>query len=166
MSLSIESGVIVIDHNPAKTINTQGGLTMGGIKRVVTALTAATTLTDQQSGGIFTLGTAGGFAVTLPAVSSCAGCEFIFLVKVAPTTAYTIVTNSSENKIHGALYAPDLNAASDSSSTAGTPADRISFVANKSQIGDCVSLFSDGSLFYARAFTGGNYDSITFDVVS
>lgn len=130
------------------------------LRKKVTALTSATTITTAQSGTLFTLGTAGGFTVTLPAVANCSGCEFEFVVKVAPTTAYII--HSAANNIHGAFVSIDLDAGADSSGTAGTAVDDITFVANKAKIGDKLHIVSDGTYFYATVIGSGATDAITF----
>ena len=66
------------------------------------------------------------------------------------------------NAIHGTNLSKDLNAASDADVTAGTGVQTINFVANKAQIGDRVDLFCDGTYWYATAFTGGDFDAITY----
>ena len=133
----------------------------GTLIKDVEALTAARTLVASDSGKLLTLGTAGGFNVTLPAPS--AGLFFTFVVKVAPTTAYTITTNgTTQNVVHGLVVSKDLDAASDGDATGGTAVDVITFVANKALIGDRVELFCDGTLWYAIAYAQA-FDGITFD---
>jgi hypothetical protein len=127
--------------------------------RSVRALTEATTLTREDSGCIITLGTAGGFTVTLPALE--AGLEFTFIAKVAPTTAYIITDPTPANTIHGMVVSKDLDAASDADSTGGTAVDTINFVENKALIGDRVEMVCDGALWYARAYSTA-FDGITF----
>lgn len=127
----------------------------------VVALTAASTLTASQSGKLFTLGTAGGFTTTLPAPQ--AGLEYEFVVKVAPTTAYIIVTKGSSNVIYGTIASGDMNAANDTS--AAQASDTITFVANTAVIGDSVRLISDGTNWYAKGFTTA-YNGITFTQAS
>lgn len=149
----------------SELVTTDGITKTNIVTQKISALTAATTVTTSQSNYLFTLGTAGGFAVTLPAVSGCAGCVFEFIVKVAPSGgSYTIVTSSSENKIYGAILSKDLNAANDTSSAAAS--DTITLVDSKAQIGDRVTILSDGTYFYATAYTNGNFDSITFTQAS
>lgn len=111
----------------------------------IKALTAATTLTAGDSGCVCTLGTAGGFAVTLPAAADSEGLSFRFVVKVAPTTAYTIGTASAENVIHGQISTGEDAAGSVVTAAA---ADIINFVASKAIIGDYVDLYSDGTYWY------------------
>lgn len=131
------------------------------VARAVEALTAETVLTAADSGKLLTLGDADGFDVALPAPSP--GLNFTFVVKVAPTTAYTITTNgTTQNVIHGQVVSKDLDAASDGDATAGTAVDVITFVANKALVGDRVELVCDGTLWYAVAFAAA-FDGITFD---
>lgn len=111
-------------------------------------LTAATKLTEEDHGALITLGTAGGFAVTLPPLER--GLRFRFVVKVAPTTAYTIVTHASANVMVGNVLSSDLNAASDGDfETSG--GDTFTFVANKAVIGDYADFYCDGARWYVSA---------------
>jgi len=111
-----------------------------------TELTAASTLTAAQSGTTFFLNSATEFATTLPAPA--AGVEFTFIVKAAPSGAsYTIVTASSANIIKGQAY-PASGAAGDT----GTADDTISFVDAQAVAGDMVTLISDGTSWFAKAY--------------
>lgn len=131
------------------------------LAREVEALTTTEVLVAADSGKLLTLGTAGGFDTKLPAPA--AGLFFTFVVKVAPTTAYTITTNgTTQNIIHGQVYTGDVNSATDPDLTNGTAVDVITFVANKAVIGDRVELVCDGTLWYAKAYATV-FDGITFD---
>ena len=121
-------------------------------RRKVEALTEAKTVEVHDCGTEFTLGTAGGFAVVLPDASAAgAGWWCRFTAKVAPTTAYTIDASAADgNNIHGnVLSGEDDNDGSDTDSTSGTAVDRITFVANKAQIGDWAEVWTDGTFWYA-----------------
>jgi len=109
----------------------------------IKAMTALGTLTAADSGKLITLGTAGGFTVTLP--KPAAGLEYTFVVKVAPTTAYIILTDSVANIIQGGASSPEDAQGSVSCAAAS---DTITFVANKAVIGDRISLISDGTYWY------------------
>jgi hypothetical protein len=109
-------------------------------------VSAANVITADESGTTYFLDLAGGFASTLPAPAL--GLRFKFVVKTAPTTAYTIVTNASSNVIMGGLT--ESAAATGAVDTNG---DTISFVANTALPGDWVELISDGTNWY---LTGGN----------
>jgi hypothetical protein len=111
-----------------------------------TELTAASTLTAAQSGTVFFLNSATEFATTLPA--PVAGLAYTFIVKTAPSGAsYTIVTASSANIIKGQAY-PASGAAGDT----GTADDTISFVDAAAVAGDMVTVISDGTSWFAKAF--------------
>ncbi len=141
-------------------------------RKKVEALTAAKTVAVAECGTLFTLGTAGGFAVTLPNASACGkGWWCKFIVKVAPTTAYTVDASTGDgNNLHGVLnYASGSMVAGSGGATptqpdgtAGSAVDRVSFVANKAKIGDQCELVTDGALWYATAMAYG-VDGITFD---
>lgn len=109
----------------------------------VVALTTTASLTKSQSGKFFTLGTAGGFTVTLPKPE--AGIVFEFFVKVAPTTAYIIASNGSANIIQGGASSPED---AQGSVACAAASDTITFVANKAVIGDSIRLVCDGTYWY------------------
>ena len=68
-------------------------------KQPVVALTAATTISVQDSGTLFTLDSAAGaYTVTLPTVASGANCIFTFVVaENTPTADITISSNNEFN---------------------------------------------------------------------
>jgi hypothetical protein len=112
----------------------------------VTTLTAAATLTAAQSGTTFFLNSATEFVTTLPA--PVAGLNYTFIVTAAPSGAsYTIVTASSANIIKGQA----VNAAGVAGDT-GTADDTISFVDAQAVAGDQVTVISDGTSWFAKAF--------------
>ena len=109
----------------------------------VSTLTAASTLTAEQSGTTFFLNATAEFATTLPAPA--AGLNYKFIVKAAPSGAsYTIVTASSANIIKGQA----VNAAGAAGDT-GTSDDTISFVDGQAVAGDMVTVISDGTSWFA-----------------
>lgn len=103
-------------------------------------------ITAAESGKTFFLDLAGGFVSTLPAPES--GLRFTFIVKTAPTTAYTIVTNASANIIKG-----NANSVAGDAGDSGTADDTINFVASQSVAGDKVELYCDGTSWFAYAIT-------------
>lgn len=111
-------------------------------------LTAARTLTVKDSGKIFTLALAAGFAVTLPTVAAAGNgwyCEFI--VRTAPTgAAYTV--SSAANDIIGAIHS--ASGANQGSTTAGL--DVITFDVNVALPGDRVKLLCNGTNFYFEGY--------------
>ncbi len=109
-------------------------------------LTAATTLTERDSGKTFGLALVGGFTVTLPALA--AGMKFTFIVEVDPTTAYIIASAEGDNlSMVGA--AADGNAVV--IATAGFSADQVNLVASTAKIGDRVMVESCGLGWFATA---------------
>ena len=112
----------------------------------VTTLTAASTLTTAQSGTTFFLNSATEFVTTLPAPA--AGLNYTFIVGAAPSGAsYTVVTSASANIIKGQA----VNAAGVAGDT-GTADDTISFVDGQAVAGDQVTVISDGTSWFAKAF--------------
>ncbi len=114
-----------------------------------TELTAASTLTAEQSGSTFFLNSATEFATTLPLPA--AGLVYTFIVKAAPSGAsYTIVTSASANIIKGMqVTAEDAGGSGDS----GTADDTITFVDGQAVAGDTVTVISDGTNWFAYAMT-------------
>ena len=113
-------------------------------------LTEAKTLTDSSSGKTYFLNAAGGFTVTLPRPKK--GVNFEFIVKTAPTTAYTIATNGGSSVILGQVISTDGNATTDPD-VAKTAEASITFVANTAVVGDSVELVSDGTYWYAEGYS-------------
>lgn len=133
---------------PVASTNGFIGDVVGSVTGPVThaELTAASTLTAEQSGTVFFLNSATEFATTLPA--PVAGLTYTFIVKAAPSGAnYTVVTDSSANIIKGQAYP-----ASGDAGDTGTADDTISFVSAQSVAGDMVTVISDGTSWFAKAF--------------
>lgn len=133
---------------PVTSTNGFIGNIVGSVTGTVatTTLTAASTLTAAQSGTTLVLSSATEFATTLPAPA--AGLVYTFIVGAAPSGAnYTIVTASSANIIKGQAYP-----ASGDAGDTGTADDTISFVSGSSVAGDTVTVFSDGTSWFAKAF--------------
>lgn len=121
-----------------------GNSVSGGRMKI---LTAASTLTHNDNGSIFFLNSATEFVTTLPA--PFLGAEFTFIVKAAPSGAsYTVVSSSSANIIKG-MQNPAAAAAGDT----GTTDDTITFVDSQALPGDMVVLYSDGTSWFAQAFS-------------
>jgi hypothetical protein len=108
-----------------------------------TTLTAASTLTAEQSGNIFFLSSATEFATALPAPA--AGLSYTFIVGAAPASAsYTVTSSGLANIIKGLA----VNAAG-VAGDAGTADDTITFVDGQSVAGDRVDVVSDGTSWFA-----------------
>lgn len=112
----------------------------------VETVAAANILTADESGKTFFLDLAGGFQTTLPAPA--AGLRFTFIVKTAPTTAYTIVTNGTTQKVLKGLVVAAGATAGDVSA-GGTTA---TFVANQALPGDRIDMICDGTIWYMKGF--------------
>jgi hypothetical protein len=145
---------------------TGGSLTAGEnavfVPRLRTALiveniTAATTLTNEDSGKVFMLDSAGGaYTITLPVAASLeAGWHCKFIVKEdTPTNDITIAAGSSI--LDGVNDDGQGNVAN---STAGTAVDNI-IVEAASKQGDFVDLLTDGTSYYFHA-VGSVNDAFT-----
>lgn len=129
----------------------------------VETVTAANTITAEETGTTFFLSSASEFASTLPAPA--AGLRYSFIVAAAPSGAsYTITTNGSSNIILGQVYTLDVNSATDPDfETSG--GDTISFVDGKAVKGDRVDVISDGTNWYAYGFCSV-FDAITITTAS
>ncbi len=118
------------------------------------SLTAAATLTANDSGKTFFLNLAGGFTVTLPTVTD--GVEYTFIVGTAPTTAY-IITNALGTAGDN-MVGHVLSSSGGPEDTEPTNGDSISFVANTAVRGDRIHVISDGTSWHvvgSCAATGG-----------
>jgi len=116
-------------------------------KKATQSLTAAATLTENDSGKTFFLNLATGFTVTLPAPTD--GVEYEFVVGTAPTTAYIInnASGTSGNNVVGHV----LSSSGGAEDTEPTNGDSVSFVASTAVLGDRVHVISDGTYWYVRA---------------
>jgi hypothetical protein len=76
----------------------------------VQAVTAAITLTAQDSGKLFTLDSAGGaYAITLPAVANSAGLVFKFVVLENTPTADITISSDGTNVYGNLMIQSDTN---------------------------------------------------------
>lgn len=112
-------------------------------------VTATNAITAAESGATFFLDSTTEFVSTLPAPAL--GLRYTFIVKSAPSGAsYTVVTTSSANIIKGVQFtAQDAGGNGDS----GTADDTITFVDGQAVAGDRVEVISDGTSWYAYAFS-------------
>ena len=118
-----------------------------GTGSVVTP-TAVTTLTSADNGKTYMLNAAAGFAITLPA--HVAGLQFRFITGAAfATTNFTIVA-ADVDTMEGSLIVAGAVVTVDA-------ADQINFVATAENIGDFVTVFSDGATWhvFGNALTTG-----------
>jgi hypothetical protein len=110
-------------------------------------VTATNVITAAESGTTYFLNSATEFVSTLPAPA--AGLHFSFIVVAAPSGAsYTVVTAASANIIKGQQH--DAGGAAGDT---GTADDTITFVDGQAVAGDRVDVISDGTYWYAYAFS-------------
>ena len=123
---------------------------------LVETLTAATTLTAEDSDKSFYLNAAAGAQITLPAVATSAGFRFRFTVAALfATTAWTI--KAATNKIQGGVIVNSVN-------VPGADENTITFSASADTIGDFVELNCDGTNWYVFGL-GTSAGAITLTVV-
>lgn len=103
-------------------------------------------LTAADSGKVFGLALAGGFTVTLPALA--AGLSFFFVVEVAPTTAY-ILLSAEGGTGNISLVGGAANGAAVVINSAGFTGLQVNLVANLAIIGDVVEVLSVGTAGWA-----------------
>ncbi len=120
-------------------------------------------LTAADSGKTFGLKLAGGFTVTLPAMSTGSGMNFKFVVEVAPTTAYIIIANTADlDKIAGQVYGAD-GVSSGAGSVTTFSADQLNFVASASVIGDVANFYQVATTgWIGQGFTALGATGMTF----
>ena len=139
---STDGGFEIVDAVSGRTV--QKYYANGGSHK---ELTGTYTVPQTENGTTYYLNSATEFATTLPA--PFLGAEFRFIVKAAPSGAsYTVVTSSSANIIKG-MQNPAAAAAGDT----GTADDTITFVDGQAVAGDMVELWSDGTSWFAQAFS-------------
>lgn len=106
-----------------------------------TILITTKTVSKEENGKTFYLTLAGGFTTTLPLPFR--GARYKFIVAVAPTTSYVIVTNGGANLMYGMM-----EERAGTAGVAGAAQDTFNFVANNAIIGDYVIYESDGTKWY------------------
>lgn len=107
--------------------------------------TATNVITAAETGKTFFLNSATEFVSTLPAPK--AGLRYTFIVVAAPASAsYTVVTTSSANVIKGMQVC-----AADAAGDTGTADDTITFADGQAVAGDMVTVWSDGTSWFAVA---------------
>ena len=113
----------------------------------VVDLAAAYQLLESDSEKIFMLNLATGFTVTLPSVEDAgAGWRCKFVAKIAPTTAYIIKEEATEDT-DVIIVEGIINVAGDAG-VANTGCTNVNFVANQAIIGDWVEIFCNGTNFF------------------
>lgn len=120
--------------------------TVGGLA-AVEAVTAANTITAEESGKTFFLNLAGGFDNVLPA--KAAGLKYTFIVKTAPSGANYTITATDADTILGHVLTSGFNDSPADIETSGG-ADVINFVDGVAAAGDWVEVICDGTNWYAR----------------
>lgn len=121
-------------------------------------LTAATTLTEVDSGKTIFLNSATEFAVTLPKPK--AGLNFEFIVKAAPSGAsYTVATYGSANTMFGQVYTSDVNSETDADFNI-VASSTLTFADGVAVVGDRAKFVCDGTYWYVSAFVSV-YNGIT-----
>ena len=134
------------------SVQDDDGAYLANLSGPVETLTAARTVTAVDNGTTFFLGLAGGFTVTLPAPA--AGLRFKFIVSVAPTTAYIIVTNGGADIMIGGINELEVDTTEDGPYDAN--ADTFNFVASVAVVGDWVEMISDGTSWYYTGQTNAD----------
>jgi hypothetical protein len=148
---------------PAGSGTTEVVLQEAGGASVYERLTAARVLTAADSGKTFALALAGGFTVTLPALSTVSGFRVSFIVEIAPTTAYIISAATADlDTMAGLVFGAD-GASSGANSVTTFSADQYNFVANVALIGDKLDMEQvgiagwSGHALIAIGATGGTF---------
>jgi hypothetical protein len=122
----------------------------------VETLSAAATLTAEDSGKLLILNAAAGAEVTLPAVATSAGHYYKFVVGAAfATTAWTI--KAATSVIQGGVIVNSVNVPAANENT-------ITFAHAAETVGDFVELNCDGTNWYVSGL-GTAAGAITLTVV-
>ncbi len=143
-AVSVDIGHVIAVHATAGVILVVSHHPEHGPKSEV--VTAANVITALENDTTFYLDAAGGFTSTLPVPAI--GLKYRFVIKTAPTTAYTITTNAGANILFGTI--------NEITATAGISVqaqDTLNFVASTALIGDWVDVESDGTNWYVRGAT-------------
>ena len=136
-------------ENLKREITLGAGTSLGGAKRIIENVTAAKTLTEGDSGKVFTIDADGSaFDITLPA-NATVGWHATFLMADVHGSQDVSIVAATSDTIEGVLV--------DASPTNMSAADKITFVGGTSVLGDQVEIVStDGTTWFARSFSGAN----------
>lgn len=137
-------GRTVINKKPATHFS--GPLAVGSGR--IQAVTSSVTLTAEDNGSVMILSDAASGDITLPAVTNT-GFEVKVICGFAITSASALISAEGDN-IEGALMVASTVVDVDA-------ADQLNFIQTAENIGDWVSVISDGTYWYAdgRALTTG-----------
>jgi len=116
------------------------------------SLITTKSLDKEDSGKTFGLNLAGGFTVTLPALSSVtAGYTVKFRVETQPTTAY-IITEKAADDTNTVIGHITTSTAQTSASyfASDTPATFVNFVATAAEAGDTVVITTNGTNWFVE----------------
>jgi len=110
-------------------------------------ITAATTLTVEDSGKVFLLSGGTGVAITLPVPTR--GLYYKFVITAVFATNYTVVSGTTD-VMEGSILVAGAVVTVDA-------ADQINFVGTAENIGDFALIYSDGTTWFveAQALTAG-----------
>ncbi len=119
-------------------------------------VSAATTLTDQESGCVILVDNGAAYTITLPAPSAAtAGCTYKFIQNTA-AAANTILIDCGVGLCNGVVVRNGAGTA------AGVGVRYAKFLTGASQSGDCITLTCDGVMYSGFAYTR-NAAGIEFD---
>jgi hypothetical protein len=146
---------MALEHTEVQSDGTAISVYDKGDRSNIKLITAATTLTAEDSGKKLILKAAAGVAITLPAVTTKGfGIEVRTGLAFA-TTNFTIVSPTAV--IQGGAIVNSTFVAAANENT-------ISFVASAETLGDFVSIYSDGTNYYVDGVAAAA-GAITFTVV-
>lgn len=120
---------------------------IGDVANKWEVISAARTLTAEDSGKVFGVEQDSAYTVTLPLASDAgAGWNAKFIVSQVAANKVTIANNTAEDTIVGMTVGADGS----SGSSAESAVDEIGIISG-AQLGDTVELVCDGTYYYAKA---------------
>ena len=118
---------------------------VGGPKSKYERVTAAKTLSADDSGKVFGLDQDASFDITLPtAADAGAGWNAKFILVDEGSGTCKVIPNSAEDTLIGMI----MSAAGDAAVSAESGVDELIWVASTSKLGDWAQLVCDGTNFY------------------
>ena len=118
---------------------------VGGPKSKYEKVSAAKTLSADDSGKVFGLDQDAAYSITLPkAADAGAGWNAKFILVDEGSNAVKVIPDSSEDTLIGMIVSADGAAAE----SAETGVDELVWVASTAKLGDWAELFCDGSNYY------------------
>lgn len=156
-SILLDDGKGVVYTNAGSGTTVQSNVTLNGSLTVsgdlsgnkVDVIASTSTLSNSDSGKVVLL-TGSAMTITLPAVATADG--FNIKLHVGQAAAHIVTSSTGERALQGAIY----SAGPTNTLVRNELSNKSGFTLSTCQIGDMVSIFSDGVNYHVHGLTTGS----------